>query len=791
MARAVRVGMIATAILALLLSIAAGGGVWFVRRSLPEREAEIAVPIDAPVTVHRDTYGVPHIYADSLKDASFVQGYLHAQDRLFQMDLTRRVATGRLAEIFGPDFLDTDKFLRTLGLLRAARMSEAMLTAEHREALEAYAAGVNAFIARHRGRLPLEFTLLGYSPSPWQAAESLAIGKYMAWDLGSNMTTEIFFWQLAQRVGPEKAATLFPTYPEDGPTIVARLQSLPVQAELAEGLARLQRAIGGTAFAGPDQFKGSNNWVVSGTMTASGRPILANDMHLGIHAPSIWYQNRLVVRGRFDITGVVFPGVPGVIVGHNGHIAWGVTNVGADVQDLYLERRHPEDRTSFEYLGEWHAAVVERHEISVKGRPDPVSFEVYITRHGPLISEVVGLDVPASLRWTALAPTGELTAILSLAEARNWEDFRRALETFLAPAQNFVFADRVGNIGYRANGLFPIRRAGDGLLPVPGWTDEYEWRGFIPWDELPQLFNPEEGYIVTANHRVAGPDYPYLLSHQWAPPYRAQAIIESLDGRRGLTLEDMIPIQNSWANLQARQLGPIVLRELAGANLQGSEEVAREQLERWLGNPHDHPGEAGPAIFHQLYLKMLEGAFLDDLGEELYASFLRHGNAVNTFDRMLREGRSQWFDDLGRLVLAGFQAAVAELKTTLGDDVNRWTWGQIHTVTFGHALGGQRPLHLIFNRGPYPLGGSHVTPGAAAFELTEPFRVSSAAPWRYLVDLADLRGLDVLAIGASGHPFSPHHDDQMELWLRGEYKLLLHGDQIEGHVVRTTVFRPR
>ena len=792
MPRLVRILVIVVVGAALLLGGAVAGGLWFARRSLPRLEAEVAAAVSAPVTVYRDAYGVPHIHAESLEDAVFVQGYLHAQDRLFQMDLNRRAASGRLAEIFGADFVDTDRFLRAVGMLRAARETEAALSAGHRRALEAYAAGVNAFIAAHRGRLPLEFTLLGYSPDPWQPVESLAIGKYMAWDLGRNMTTEIFFWRLAQRVGPEKAATLFPNYPEDAPAIVARLRDLPLHAELAEGLARLQETVAKASLAGSDRSLGSNNWVVAGTKTTSGLPILANDMHLGIQTPSIWYQNHLAVADRFEVTGVIFPGVPGVIVGHNGYIAWGVTNVGADVQDLYLERRHPDDPARFEFEGEWYQATVERHEIRVKGQAEPVPFAVYLTRHGPLVSEVVdGLNVPASLRWTAHGPTGELAAVLALAEARDWDDFRRALATFLAPAQNFVYADRAGNIGYIANGLFPIRRAGDGLVPVPGWDDRHAWVGFVPMDEVPELYNPAQGFIVTANHRVAGPEYPHFLSHQWAPPYRAQAIIEALDGRRGLTLEDMIPIQNSTVNLQARRLGPILLRELAGADLDATGRAAREALARWLEDPRDDAGEAGPAIFHTLYLRMLEAAFRDDLGEDLYASFVRHGDALNSFDRMLREGRSEWFGTAGQLVRAGFAAALAELTAAMGDDPERWTWGHIHTVTFEHPLGRQRPLDLLFNRGPHPQGGSHVTPIATAFSLVRPFRITSAAPWRFLVDLADLRGLDVAAIGVSGHPLSAHYDDQMALWLEGAYKPLLFGDQVRAGAAATTVFRPR
>ncbi|MBC7339208.1 MAG: penicillin acylase family protein [Firmicutes bacterium] len=772
--------VLALVLFLVLALVAAGTGAWWVyRRGVPALAGERAAGVRAVVEIYRDDYAVPHIFAQTEEDLFYAQGYVMAQDRLWQMDLTRRAVSGRLAEIFGPDFAAADQFLRTIGFVRAARESEAFLTPEAKQALEAFARGINDYIAGHRRNLPIEFTILGYQPDPWTTTDSLAIGKYMAWELGGNMQTELFLLALVDKLGPERARTLFPAAsPEDLTIIQSAGTPVPgpwwALAQLLE-LADLGRVLG---ISGEDL--GSNNWVVGGQMTASGRPMLANDMHLAMGAPSIWYQNHLVVPGRLNVTGVMFPGVPGVIVGHNERVAWGVTNVGPDVQDLYVERPNPANPYQFEYNGRWENATVIREEIRVKGRKEPVVKEVVITRHGPIISDVVtGVSQPLSLRWTAYERTRELEAVLGFMRARNWDDFKKALEHFMAPAQNFVFADIDGTIAYRANGLFPVRNKGDGLLPVPGWTDEYEWKGWIPWDEVPQVMNPPEGFIVTANNRVVGDDYPYFLSHQWALPYRAMSIRQELEGKKGLTLADMEKIQTDWKNLQAAILYPIIGRALEGGQWSPEENRARQVLARWSADPRDLPDAAGPAIFHTLYLKMLWRTFQDELGE-LYPRFLEHGSAMNVFDTMLRTD-SPWFDDVTTpeketrdgIIRLAFRDTVAELAGKLGKDPEKWEWGRLHTITFAHPLGRVKPLDRLFNRGPFPYGGSKITAGAASYSLTDPFAVKVAAPWRYAVDLADLdHGGDVLAIGISGQPASPHYQDQMQLWLTGRYKTM-------------------
>jgi penicillin amidase len=824
-----------------VLVIGVGGGAWlFARSSLPAYSAGLTmVGLDGEVRIYRDEYGVPHIFATTLNDLFFAQGYAQAQDRLWEMDLSRRAVQGRLAEIFGESYVDADHFLRTIGFYRAAEASVPIYPEEVAALGQAFADGVNAFMAQANGKWPIEFTILGYRPDPWVVTDSAAIGKYMSWVLGGNMQSELFYLAVAEALGPEAAAALFPVYPDDGP--VASVS--PFQGWSSEGtaygpasvpalglaavalgetdLSYLVPAVpetGGSNVAavlrlmelaetarlglGPVDTLGlgSNNWVVAGRHTAGGKPLLANDMHLEIKAPSIWYQNHLSCPGELNVTGVIFPGVPGVIVGHNERVAWGVTNVGPDVQDLYVERPHPDDPYRFEYNGAWEEAQVYREEIRVKGQSEPVVREVIVTRHGPIISGVVGgedgLSIPLALRWTALDPSCELGAVLNFGRAANWDDFKLALEQFKSPAQNFVFADIDGNIAYRANGLIPIRKAGSGLLPVPGWNSDYEWTGFIPWDELPGLHNPPSGLIVTANHRVTAPGYPYFLSHSWAPPYRAASIWQELYGRGGLTVEDMQAIQLDMKNLHASRLLPALEAALtgggeagaqagqAGGTLTATDSAALTIMLDWArNNPRDLVSSPGPSIFHTFYYEALKATFADELGEELFGRFLGAGSPANTFDAMLLAGESPWFDDvttpdtvetMADTLTAAFKRAVSKLETLLGGRPSSWEWGKIHTITFDHPMGGVALLRPLVNRGPYPIDGSGVTAAAMSFRLGDPpYAVESSAPWRFVADLADLnRCWDVVAIGASGQPLSPHYADQMDLWLNGDYKAM-------------------
>jgi len=806
-----KIAIAAVVLLLVLAGLAGFTWYWTVDRPVTSYTGTVAAAVQDRVTVYRDRYGVPHIVAQNEHDLYFVQGYLMAQDRLFQMDLTRRAVTGTLSEIFGKDFLEKDKFLRTMGFYRTAQAAVPALSPEERQILQAYADGVNFYIDTHLSDLPVEFSVLRYRPGHWEIADSLAIGKYMAWTLGGNMDQELFMLAAAKILGPEKALSLAPVYPTTAPTIITETERLAfpppaspaavdtsqayastagagtaawvdnlhvdkAQAEAMLNLAALVQSVRGLG--GPLTDLGSNDWVVSGSRTASGLPILANDMHLQLGVPSIWYQQQLTIPGSLAVTGVMFPGVPGVIVGHNDRIAWGVTNVNPDVQDLYIEKPNPGHAYQFEYDGHWEDARVIHEKIPVKGQKDPVPFDIVITRHGPIISGVEpGVDVPLALRWTALDQTDEVAAVIGMDKARNWQEFEAALRHFMVPAQNFVYADVDGHIAYRANGLIPIRKNGNGLMPVPGWVSDYEWEGYIPWSELPQVFDPARGYIVTANQKVIDDSYPYFLTQEWAPPYRAIEITRRLTAKTGLTTKDMTAIQNDWYNQEAARLLPSWLVAIKPASPQDNQ--AYEALQQYARDPEDTPDSVGASLFHVLYNEALAATFHDEMGDSLYKQFLASGSPVNVFDNLPED--SPWFDDVttpqketrADILQKAFQKTVEDLDRQYGPDLARWTWGRLHTITFAHPLGSVKPLDRLFNVGPFAYGGSNATPGAASYQLGGDFAIESGAPWRYTVDMADLaHALDVEATGVSGQPRSPHYRDQVQMWLHGQYKTM-------------------
>jgi penicillin G amidase len=770
-------------IILLVLILAAGAvAYWIARGGLPKTSGTIVTGVNEPVEIYRDQYGVPHIIATSMEDLVFAQGYAQAQDRMWQMDMSRRGVSGRLSEILGADFVETDYFTLTVGFLRAAEKNYDLLSPETKILLEAYADGVNAYIDDNVKRLPPEFTLLGYKPEPWTTMDSLAIGVYMSWYLGGNMQSELFHAALVEEVGVDLAVELFPDYPEYGPIIAPTVtDGLTLDeddvAKLLD-LSRIAELNGKTKFV---PGLGSNNWVIGGELTEGRGAILANDMHLGMGLPSIWHNIHLILKDEMNITGVMFPGIPGVIVGFNEHIAWGVTNTGPDVQDLFLLELNPENPQQYRYMDQWLEADIFSAEIRIKGEEEPLVIEVAETRFGPVVSGVVGLDIPMSLRWTALDGTREFDAIIGLMRAANWDEFLANLENFMAPTQNFVYADREGNIGYRANGLIPIRRSGEGLLPADGRSDLNEWVGFIPFVELPTVYNPPEGIIVTANHRVVDEDYPYFISYQWAPPYRAMSIWTELEKSETYNLEDMIRGQTSFLNTQAFTLQKVLSDALLAADLEQTEAKAVEIFIAWLGNPYEEPDAVGPTIYNVLYYKMMELTFLDEMGEEMYERFLHNRGNANAFDRMLLSNESGWFNNVATetieerddIIVLAFKETVAFLSEEIGPDPESWNWGKLHTITLKHNLGSVDALARIYNRGPYPVGGSFHTPANMSYQLTDPYGVTHSAPWRYMVNMDNYEALDVLAGGISGHPLSKHYNDQTEMWLAGEYKQMV------------------
>jgi penicillin amidase len=776
-------------VLAALVAVLAVALVWYVRRPWPQVDGEVAVDgLEAPVEVVRDEWGVPQIYADSEHDLFFAQGFVHAQDRLWQMHLNRIVTYGLFSSVLGGFALDTDRFYRTLGLRQAGERDWASLDPEARAVLEAYSAGVNAYMDSHRGRLGLEFTLLGIDPEPWTPVDTLSWTKVMSMAISLNMTREMQRTNLRTRLGDELGADaarrLLAAYPESAPVVVpgwmgggggeeqARREPPPGFLELfAPALS-------------PEQpLWGSNAWVVHGSRTETGKPLLANDTHLGLGMPSVWYENGLH-GGRFDVAGFSFPGLPAVVIGHNGRIAWGIASTATDVQDLFVEKLDdPENPRRYEFMGEWRDLEIRHESIAVKGQ-EPVALDVLHTHHGPIVNGVfdwIEDEPPMALAWTAFGEVVLLRSLLDLDLAGDWQGFRDALSQWHAPGLSFVYADVAGNVGYQATGRHPVRAAGhDGSVPAPGWSGEHEWQGYVTFDELPRAFNPAAGYVVTANNKTVGEDYPYVLGVDWADPNRARRIDALLAADDEVSREDMGRFQADTYSLLAEELRPYLLAVEGQGELEAR---ARAAVEEW--DLRYEPDRVGAAVFHVWQWALLRNVTRDELGEEklnedLGVALQQH----SAIDEMMAREDNPWFDDRSTpevesrddMVRRSLADAVAWLSERYGADPAAWRWGDLHGLTLVHQPLGQSgiaPLERIFNSDAMGGRGGPFTVFATTPSVARPFAVIAGSSQRWIADLADLgRSLAVNSTGQCAHAFHAHREDQVPLWYEVEYRPL-------------------
>lgn len=759
-----------------ILVIATGVSVWLVRRSWPQVEGTISVPgLLSPVQVIRDEWGVPQIYAQSEHDLFFAQGYVHAQDRLWQMELNRRYGSGTLSEVIGEDTVGFDRFMRTLGLRRMAVQSWAAMDSESRLILEAYADGVNAYVASHNGRLPLEFTIIGVDPKPWTPIDSIVWGNVLSLNMGLNYYMELMRMRMIASVGSEATQKLLPIADKNTPIIV------PAEVNSYNGLrnANFQTIADMNGWQrNPALSWGSNNWVIHGSRTASGMPLLANDTHLDLAMPSVWYENRLQ-GGGFNSAGFSLPGVPLIILGHNQDIAWGIANLDPDVQDLYLEKLDDvQNPTQYEFMGEWHDLDVVQETIIVKGS-DPVILNVYFTRHGPLVNDIFDLpnEEPMSLRWTLYDGSEVFTAITQLNKATNWDEFRTSLRRWDTLSQNFVYADVEGNIGYQAAGRVPIRVPNhQGIVPVPGWTGEYEWQGFIPFDELPKLFNPPAGFIATANNKVVADDYPYVIAYDWYyPGYRARRITDLLATNDHATVADMQNIQAQTYSLPAEALRPYLLA-IEPENERQAEALA--YLEEW--DLRFDMDSVGATIYEVWYLWILHNTLLDVLDADLLDNYESFANKFTPMMiELMADPDDAWFDDANTpeketrddILRHSLTNTLDWLSERRGENMNDWAWGNLHTVTFVHVPLGRSGIPLlerIFNSRPIPVPGTQMSVNVGWYG--DPFEVFYGTSQRMIVDMANLDNmLMVNSTGQSGQLFYPHREDMIEPWQMGQY----------------------
>lgn len=753
-------------LLLLPLVVAAAGFLWL-RSSLPRNDGRLALAgLSGEVRIARDGHGIPTITAANERDAAFAVGVVHAQDRLFQMDAMRRLGAGRLAEWFGARLLGTDRFMRTIGLYRAAERQYGLLTPELRQVLEAYAAGVNGVIAQRRTALPPEYYLINAEPEPWRAADTLVWGKLMALQLAGNFRQELLHARLAQRLKPEELAVLYPPYPAG--TVAARgaapwLQAMPLGAIYAQ-----LPSIVGPAFA-------SNNWVVDGAHSDSGMPVLANDPHLGLTAPSVWYLARIETP-TLRLAGVTAAGSPFLVIGHNQRIAWGFTNTESDVEDLFVERLDPQDGTRYLTPDGARAFVTREERIEVRNAP-PVTLRVAESRHGPVISELGTAFGQAAATGTVLALQATFLddddrspqAFWAMNHAGNWDEFRAAFRDFVAPEQNIVYADVEGNIGFFAPARVPIRGKGDGWLPAPGWTGEYDWTGYVPFDALPSAYNPPGGRIVTANNKIVPDSYPYFLGRGWDLPNRATRIDQLLDDEPRQSLAASAAIQADTLSLMARDLLPLLAQTPPAS---APARAAVDRLKAWDGRMIRD--DVAPLLFAAWLRELNRSLLADRLGPLFDDYWGMHPDVI----RSILTQHQDWCAgaggaDCGARLAEALEHALAGLRDRYGRDMDSWRWGVPHEAKFSNQFWSNVPLLGALAATAIAANGGYDTIDRGATSLasvSEPFADVLGPSLRMVVDLAAIDAARfMISPGQSGNVLSPHYRDLLVLWRDHRY----------------------
>jgi len=802
-----------------------------VRQSFPQTNGHITIPaLGANVTVLRDAYGIPQIYADTPEDLFAAQGFVHAQDRFFEMDLRRHITSGRLSELFGESQYATDVYVRTLGWRQVAEQEAAQLTGATKRYLEAYTTGVNAWLQSLQsrgsgGEISLEYAVLGLMGGtrdiePWTVADSLAWFKAMAWDLDGNRVSELERALLTQAVGAEQTAELFPEADltnsapivtrgavKDGrfdpeataasPARDEQTASTGTTVDLGAALSALQSttgiddALSGLLGDARDRLGGSNSWAVSPELSTTGSALLSNDPHLAPSMPSTFTQIGLhcTVKSAacpYDVVGFSFSGVPGVIIGHNADIAWGMTTPYVDTQDLFVEQVQGDQVL---YGGEWEPLTMRTERIRVKGESEPRTITVRSSRHGPLISDVdaqlarasgfpLGTKTPGTyavaLSWTALTPGTTAEALFMLNTATDWESFRAAAEKMTSPSQNLLYADRFGNIGYQLPGAIPTRGKGDGNLPRPGWDPSWDWTGTIPFDALPWDYNPPKGYLVAANQTIIGADYPYHLGSDASYGWRSDMISRQIAQRQPLSPQGSVEMFEDTAMGIAADLVPTLLRVKVDDPWVAQ---AQQVLVGW--DYRADADSAAAAYFAMVFEQIVMKTFGDELPEGVSYGGSDRWYAV--LRNLVKDPKNQWWDDSNTpqvetrddILLAAMTQARREITARLSEDPSGWTWGKLHTVALRHQAFGETgiaPLEWMFNRGPREVGGSTGVINAMSWQIgSGDFTVTNAPTMRMLVNFAEIdASVWINQSGVSGHASNPHYDDQFPLWAQGQ-----------------------
>ena len=778
--------------LGLLIVLALIGGYFFLNHvktvALPDYSKDVQIPgLTGEVTILRDSFAIPHIYAENEADLYRAVGFTMAQDRLWQMDLLRRVTQGRLSEIMGKDQLNTDLLMRALRIQEKSKKVLAQSSPEIVAALEAFSAGVNFYMEKYP--LPPEYRILNYKPEPWQPVHSINLIGYMSWDLTSGWGIEIFLHQLAKEVSSEHIIHLIPDSETHSTPVFSNEVPVFIPDEIIlSATSELQKL-------GVEIFSGSNNWAVSGAKSRTGKPLLANDMHLGLFAPGIWYQMHQVAEGTLNVTGLVLPGQPFVIGGHNDSIAWGMTNVTVDDLDYYAETLN-EDSTKYLLDGQWKDLLIKEEIIKTK-EGEEIRETLKFTHRGPIVNRVNRANkTTLSIRWIGNEMSDEIRTVFLLNRARNWEDFRDAVKTFKSVSQNIVYADVAGNIGLQASAGVPIRE-GTGIEIYPGNTSRYDWTGLVPFEELPYEFNPERGYVSSANNKTTPDDYPYYIGSWFAMPNRIDRIREMLEETDRHSIETFAQMHSDYTSKKAEKFTPVFVAAIETAtDWNETRQEALNKLRNW--NFILSRESQAASIFEILYRKTAENLIKDDLPDELFRSLMGTRILIeNLMANILMVENSPWIDDQNTpetetwndIVIRAFYETVAELTQELGPDVENWNWDKLHTFTVSHPLGVVKMLDKAFklNRGPFGVPGSYHTVTPFSYSYNNLYHTNHGASHRHIYDLANWdASKTVIPTGTSGIPASQFYLDQTEMYLDNRY----HADPFSRvEVLKETQFR--
>lgn len=752
--------------------------------------------ISAKVTIYRDRFGIPLIKADNDEDAAFALGYVHAQERLFQMDILRRAGEGKLSQVFGNKLISIDKLFRTLGIYQSAKTNFPSLNDASKRILLAYSKGVNSFLKEAHGKYPVEFDILGYDPEPWKPEHSMIIAKLMGWELNISWWTDIVYSQLVQKFGEQKAKELIPDYLENAPTIIP--SELKQVASIGNDLIDVDRAY--RNFVGlTGTHIGSNNWVVNGLKSASGKPMIANDPHLGFTAPARWYF-AMIRSNNWNADGFTIAGLPSIVIGKNQNIAWAMTNVMADDADFFSEKIDSTGRIYF-IDGNWKPLIIHKDTIKVKNEPD-VIYEIRKTSRGPIVSDVHQfknmysqngmMNAVLSMRWTGFEFSDEIYSSIKLNRAKNWDEFKEALRYFTNPGQNFVYADRNGNIGYVCAAKLPIRATNSPTFVMDGTSSATDWKGFVPYDEMPKLFNPPQNFIASANNKTVK-NFPYHISNIWEPSSRIERITELLTSKTVHSVDDFEKYQMDFVSPYAKRLTSYLLEAFKGVTLHDKNlKLSLELLGNW--DFEMNAQSQVPTIYNFFLKHMIKNILSDELPDDILKEYVFIANVPYRKIIEMMENGSSFFDDIRTpqietrddIIRKSLSDALSELEENYGADLTKWQWGQIHKVVFKHMFHDQSSLlDKLINVGPFEIGGDGTTIFNTEYSFPELFdkQKNSANPkrkelfenklgpsMRYIYDFGDPDYFYmILPTGESGYFMNSHYKDMAEMWLRGKY----------------------